>query len=446
MKKLSVEHDAKEILKLAIPAVMERLLLLLSSIISVMIVGKIGNQALVAVSMCNTIFDIVQALFLGLSVGATIQITKYVPLKDYQMTGTIAAQSVMLACCTGFLIACIFLTAGRNILQALFRNLTASAIEDCVHYLNICLWCLPFMGIDIALSSSMRGVGDARTPFYLTLIANGVQILLAIFFTFVLRIGFPGVAVAYLIARIVGAVLRIWAVFRPNHFPELSLRGRLCPDFTAIAGILHYGSATMVEQVMLQLGFLGMQLITSHIDTDTVGAYQIANSTINIVFAITFGFETAQLTLVGNRLGAHDDVEAWNLAKISAGMSELISCSVAAAMVVFSEAFLGLFSSDPEMIRNAKRILWVLAAFVPITSVFQSVSGALKVGGQAPLVLVLNLVGPWCIRIPLSYFLCVSMEMGWLGLMLGLFADYFFRAIFYFFAFIRRKWLHFEAA
>lgn len=441
MEKLPLQENTAEILKLAVPAALERLLLLFSGILGMMIAGKINNQTLVAVSMCNTIFDIVQAVFLGLSLGATIQITRFVSLKNHKMTGTIAAQSIVIACSVGIAVAGVFLGAGSNIIQALFKNLSDQVVADCVKYLNIGLWCLPFMGVDIALSSCMRAIGDAKTPFVMTMMANGVQILLAWVLTSIFKMGLVGMAIAFLIARITGAILRIVAISKRNRFPELSLKGNLRPQMTIIKNILRNGSVTMTEQLMLQLGFLGMQLITSHIDTDMVGAYQIANSTISIVYAITFGFETAQLILIGNRLSVYDNEGAWAIGKKSFFMTEIISCVIAGIMALFSGAFLRLFSDDPVMIENAKIILWILALLVPITSAYQGVTGALKVGGQAPVVLVLNLVGPWCIRIPLAYLLCVLRRMGLTGLMLGLFADYSFRAVFYLVTFYRKRWI-----
>ena len=47
MEKLPLQENTAEILKLAVPAALERLLLLFSGILGMMIAGKINNQTLI---------------------------------------------------------------------------------------------------------------------------------------------------------------------------------------------------------------------------------------------------------------------------------------------------------------------------------------------------------------------------------------------------------------
>ena len=445
MEQTSTEnkHILGELIRLAAPAAMERLLLLFSGLISMMIAGKIGGQTLVAVSMCNTLFDIIQAVFIGLSVGSTILITRNVGCGHMELPRRITAHSIGLNLFLGIGIMLTLVLLGKNIITVLFRNLTDAVIEQSVQYLRITVWCIPFIGIDVALSAAMRGIGDMKTPFYMTLIANAVQVMIGVLTVFVFQLGLTGSALAFMISRICGALLRVWAVFFTEKYPLLRIKQDVKPSMALLRQIMHYGTLTMAEQLMLQLGFLGMQLITSHIDTETVGAYQIANSAINLIFAVTFGFESAQITMIGRQIGANDRELAWKTAKLSFAAVEGLSALMAAAMILFSNAFLSLFSQDPLVLQNARMILRILALFIPITSVFQGTSGILKTGGKASTVLLLNLIGPWCIRIPLAYLLCVSLHMGITGLMIGLFADYFIRAVFYFLSFRSRKWLDF---
>lgn len=446
MEQTSTEnkHVLGELISLAVPAAMERLLLLFGGLISMMIAGNISGQTLVAVSMCNTLFDIIQAVFLGLSVGSTILITRDMGCKHLEMPRRIAVHSIGLNLLLGIGIMLIMAWFGEEIVTVLFRNLTDDVIVQAVRYLRITVWCIPFVGIDVALSAAMRGIGDMKTPFYMTLTANAVQVLTGLLTVFVFRLGLGGTALAFLISRVCGGLLRLWAVYFTGKYPLLRAKGDMSPSTALLKQIMRYGTLTMVEQLMLQLGFLGMQLITSHIDTEKVGAYQIANSAINLIFAVTFGFESAQITIIGRQIGAHDGARAWKTAKLSFAVVELGSTVMAAAMILFSDAFLSLFSHDPAVLQNARTILRVLALFIPVTSVFQGTSGILKTGGKASTVLLLNLIGPWCIRIPLAYLLCVPLNMGMTGLMIGLFADYSVRAIFYFLSFQSRGWLDFS--
>ena len=168
MEQTSTEnkHILGELIRLAAPAAMERLLLLFGGLISMMIAGKIGGQTLVAVSMCNTLFDIIQAVFIGLSVGSTILITRNVGCGHMELPRRITAHSIGLNLFLGIGIMLTLVLLGKNIITVLFRNLTDAVIEQSVQYLRITVWCIPFIGIDVALSAAMRGIGDMKTPFY----------------------------------------------------------------------------------------------------------------------------------------------------------------------------------------------------------------------------------------------------------------------------------------
>ena len=205
--------------------------------------------------------------------------------------------------------------------------------------------------------------------------------------------------------------------------------------------IFSLGGITMLEQFMLQVGFLGMQVITSHIGKEAIGAYQVANSTINLVYSVTFGFETAAVTLVGAHLGKGERKEAKSTAYNILYLAEGFTCVIGVILYVFSSEFMHLFSTDASLLTEGVYILHILILFIPVTSMFQGISGTLKTGGRAVVVLVLNIIGPWLIRIPLSYVLCVTLNMGVNGLMGGLFADYFVRALCYYINFKREKWL-----
>ena len=193
----------------------------------------------------------------------------------------------------------------------------------------------------------------------------------------------------------------------------------------------------MLEQFMLQIGFLGMQVITSHIGKEAIGAYQVANSTINLVYSITFGFETAAVTLVGALLGQNEKERARTEAKSILFLSEAVTCVAGVVLYIFSRQFMSVFSTDKTLVDAGIYILHILILFIPVTSMFQGISGTLKTGGRVVVVLVLNIVGPWMVRIPLAYILCVKCSMGINGLMGGLFADYLVRAICYYISFRR---------
>ena len=440
MVKISKE-SFKEIMTIAVPAAAEKLLLLFTGMVSMIIVGRLNSDTLVAVSMCNTIYGIIQAVFMGLSLGATIHIARQFGTNDKHAAENTMFHIIIINTAIGILFLFLLLFGGRSIIGMLFKNLDENVINLTFLFIEITLASVPFIGIDCAISASLRGTGNARLPLNLTIIVNVINIAIGYVTVHIIGIGIYGAALAFLISRTFGGLIRLFFVLNKKTDVELKLIGRHPFSFEKIKHIFSCGGITMLEQFMLQIGFLGMQVITSHIGKEAIGAYQVANSTINLLYSITFGFETAAVTLVGALLGQNEKERARTEAKSILFLSEAVTCVAGVVLYIFSRQFMSVFSTDKTLVDAGIYILHILILFIPVTSMFQGISGTLKTGGRVVVVLVLNIVGPWMVRIPLAYILCVKCSMGINGLMGGLFADYLVRAICYYISFRREKWL-----
>ncbi len=440
MQKIS-KNNFHDIMSITLPAAAEKLLLLFTGMVSMIIVGRQNSDILVAVSTCNTIYGIVQAVFMGLSLGATIHIARQFAARDTKKAESTMFHIILINTFIGVLFSLLLFFGGHEIIRLLFSRIDAKTVDLMVLFLKITLLSIPFIGIDCAISASLRGTGDARLPLELTIIVNIINIIVGYTAVHIFDMGIYGAAAAFLISRSFGGIVRLVLVMSRRAKTELKLNSVHKISFARIKMIFSLGGITMLEQFMLQVGFLGMQVITSHIGKEAIGAYQVANSTINLVYSVTFGFETAAVTLVGAHLGKGERKEAKSTAYNILYLAEGFTCVIGVILYVFSSEFMHLFSTDASLLTEGVYILHILILFIPVTSMFQGISGTLKTGGRAVVVLVLNIIGPWLIRIPLSYVLCVTLNMGVNGLMGGLFADYFVRALCYYINFKREKWL-----
>ena len=66
---------SEEIIKFTTYSIIERLLITLVNMISVIIIGRLGSAELSGISIANTIINILQAPFLAISTGAVISVS-----------------------------------------------------------------------------------------------------------------------------------------------------------------------------------------------------------------------------------------------------------------------------------------------------------------------------------------------------------------------------------
>lgn len=440
-QKLTVMKNIKSILKISVPAAFEQLLLIMTGVINMMIVGRINNDVLIAVSTCTQIFNIIQAVFTGLSVGAAVKIARSFYINKVSNAEKTMYHIVIINIVLGILFSTLLFFEGEPILSFLFSNVTEEIIVLMNKYIMITLMCIPFMGIDCAISASLRGAGDAKTPFLLTFVFDAVNVFLAYFFVYILKLGITGIALSFLVSKILVGISKLIMVSSQHIMTPIKLNISSGFSFTYASDIFSYGSITMIEQLSLQMSYLGMQIITTHISSIAMGAYQIANSTINIVYSITAGFEAAAITIVGSFLGKGDSNGARSSARSILFLTEFSSVLTGALMFIFSSQFMSLFSNDTELIGIGIKFLRILIIYIPLTSLFQGVAGTIKTGGKSFYILIFNTVGPWFIRLPFAYYLCVVRKMDIYGLMAALFLDYTFRAVLNFVIYKRNLWM-----
>jgi len=435
------KSSLKEISNIAVPASVEKSLLLLTSMISTIIVGRINSDTLVAVSMCNTLYTALQAIFIGLSIGATVHIARQYGVKDIEAAESTMFYIVMINAVIGVILSIILWIFGKDIICLLFNQLDDNVIKLALLFLKITLVSLPFMGIDFAISASLRGAGNAKLPLKLTLIVNVINIALAYFSVYVLGYGISGVAFAFLISRCLGGVIRLILVLNKRFDLELHIRKLHKFSIDKFTAIFSCGSVTMFEKFAIDMCFLGMTVITSHISKEAVGAYQLANNGLNIVYAITFGLENSAITVVGSYLGKKD----LKMAKISAGniffVTEAITCFIGLIFFIFAKPFISIFSTDNDMIKEGIKMLRLMVFTIPLTSIFQAITGTLKTGGKAIYVMIFGIASPWLVRIPTAYLLCVKCNLGIYGLVIGFASDYVVRSTAYMISYFRKSWL-----
>lgn len=458
-----------EVLSLALPAFLEKLLLTLVSLVSTVVIGKVvGSEAMSSLTVATTVTDILQSVFIGFGFGASIIIARN-ESHQRDFTNKATLNSIYLNAAFGLLLGTLCMLFLRGLLGFMFSSKTASVTEGAISYLYMILPFSAVASVDVAISSCFRGAHDAKTPFFVTAAVNAVNALCCIIFIGFLNMGIKGAAVSYIVSTLLGCIVRIMLLFHKKSV--IRLHGFHRPDFMLIKRILNASVASTLQAFFINFAFLGLQAVTSLISAVAMAGYQIANNILKLTYCITHGIEAAQITLVGNALSVNDKDASRLYSYKLLSTSEAVCFIWAIIMFVFARPLSGLFvaSGDSETLNSAVNLLRILCFTVPLTTYYQSSQGTLKVGGETGAIVLSSILGPWAIRIPLAYVLITSIENaslwnmvkgffsaiplispfaesvltnGITGLIAGLFADYIMRTLVYAFKLHKEKWLY----
>jgi putative MATE family efflux protein len=424
-----VERIRLEIWALAWPVILSFGLDSILGLASMLMVGRLGADAVGAVGLATQILGAVRAGIAAVGTGTVALVARYIGANDRDSAEEVLKQSVIFGVIVSTVIAIPVIIFARP-LMSLF-HVKGEMAEMGARYLQVVMLSEPFQGVFLMCASALRGAGDTRTPLWI----GGIIDVLAIFLNYVLifgRFGFPalgvdGSAVATLLAIAIGGVLFFYALSIDGMV--LNFRwSRMRPDFALGRRILGVGNPAAIEQLIIQFGFVAYVAFVARYGAKEVAAYFIGVRILALSFLPGFGFSAASATLVGQGLGAGDPEFSRKAGWESTGMAMVLMTALGLVFIVFARQIAALFIDDPQVIGYTTQFMYALAAAQPLMAIDWTITGALRGAGDSRFPLYGSLAGFYGCRllvtIIISYYGGNIVWIWW-----SLLADYVVRCI-----------------
>ena len=151
-----------------------------------------------------------------------------------------------------------------------------------------------------------------------------------------------------------------------------------------------------------------------------IAAYTIALRMIEFVFLPAWGLGNAAATLVGQNLGAGKPERAEKSVWQAAKYNTVFMTVLGAVFIVLAPRIVGLFSTDPEILRYGTNCLRIMGIGYPMYAVGMIVIQAINGAGDTRTPSFLNFICFWIVQIPLAYWLATSVGMGPNGVFLAI--------------------------
>src|SRR5260370_23762960 len=183
-----IERIRSEVWALACSVILSFGLDSILGLLSMLMVGRLGAEAVGAVGLATQILGGVGAGIAAVGTGTVALVARYIGANDRDSAEEVLKQSVVFGVLVSTIIAIPVIIFARP-LMGLFQ-VKGEMAEMGARYLQVVMLSEPFQGIFLMCASGLRGAGDTRTPLWI----GGVIAVLAIFFYFVLvflEIAFP---------------------------------------------------------------------------------------------------------------------------------------------------------------------------------------------------------------------------------------------------------------
>lgn len=394
--------------------------------VDTIIVGRfVGTQALAAVGATSAQISLITNFFVGLSTGATVILSQFYGANDRKGVEAALHTGIGLSLVLGVIITILGFSVGPSILR--LSKAPESCMEDALLYARIY-----FSGAIASMVYNMgagilRAMGDSKRPLIFLIITCFVNIVLDLFCVVVLKLGVAGAAIATVIAQAVSAVLVVGVLWcLPNGMCFRFHKIRM--DASLLRRILYIGIPAGLQFITFDLANLLIQSGINSFGDTTVAAWTAYTKTDALTWMISGAFGVSVTTFVGQNFGAQKYGRIRQSVWVCMGISVALVGALSAVMVASRHFILGIYSTDPEVIRiGAYVMLWT----VPFNAIFMPVevfAGTMRGTGYSvmPTVItcvcvclfrvlwVLIVVSRWrriellALAYPLSWVLCAT--------------------------------------
>lgn len=434
----------KSLCKIAVPVTLQSMLQASFSIVDQIMIGQLGETNISAVGLGSN-FSLIFSVVIG-AVGAVagILIAQFMGAEDKKEAW--CSFDVSLIC--GIMISALFLlAAGAFPLQILgLYTEDMSIINTGAVYFRIVAFSYIPMAVSNILSAWLRCREHATIPFLASFGAVAVNTGLNYLLIFG-KFGFPrmeikGAAIATLISQLFNLVFIVIGFVvcnrRDGDKPVLSLRFKKITIRDYLVMIM----PILVSEFLWSLGQNVESAVYGHLGTSNLAAYTLTGPIQGLIVGALSGLSAAAGVMVGKRLGRKEYDEAYAESKkiMYAGLAG--SVVVASLLILLAGVYTGLYRVDNSVKELGKILLIVFALYAPVKVENMILSGGIiRSGGNTKIIMVIDIVGTWCIGIPLCLLAAYVFRWGIIGVYALLTTEEIFRLAVALVIFRKRKWM-----
>jgi MATE family, multidrug efflux pump len=411
--------DLGEMLRLAIPAVVVQVGLMLMGVVDLIMVGHLDRRALAAVAVGNVYVFGTVVWGMGLMMVLDPIVSQAIGANDRVGVARGVQRGIVLSAVLTVPLTLINLP-GEWVLTLLRQS--PEIVPMAAQFTRATLPGLFAFLLFIVFRQTLQAMERMAPIVWTIVIANVVNLAL----NWVLiygKFGFPALGVvgsglATGLSRFVlagGLLFLAWRELRPTLIPWRRDAFELVPLTRMVAvGLpiavtmaLEYGAFAMVG---LMMGTLGVTQMAAH---------QVALNLASLTFMVPLGVAGAGAVLVGQAIGRGDPAGMRRAAGAALVLGVGFMTSTALIFLLVPAGLARIYSADLQVVALA-------AALIPLAGLFQVFDGtqAVAVGilrgaGDTKWPMVINVLGFWLVGVPISVWLGFYAGYGPLGLWWG---------------------------
>lgn len=350
----------RNILKIAVPAIVANITAPLMAMVDMAIVGHLGDAAFIAaIAVGGSLFNLLYWGFAFLRMGTSGMTAQAFGAGNGKLQWLLLSRAMTV----GFAMGLLMLILQRPLISMMIAFMdvdgsTASLVDE---YCTVCICGAPAMLMTYALTGWFIGRQDSRSPMWISIFTNMVNIAMSLLLVYVFKLSIKGVAAGTMIAQWSGFFLALAFVAKGNgsmNLPHIR-------EVVALKGLARFFRVNS-DIFLRTLCLIAVTLWFTRAGASQ-GTVMLSVNALLMQFFIIFsyfidGFAYAGEALAGRFLGAGDSGALRHAVKALFKWGAGIAVIFTMAYLLFGHNLIRLLSDDPQVLEAAEPYtLWIAA-------------------------------------------------------------------------------------
>ena len=403
-EQLGLKPIPQLLIQQAVPASIGILVMSLNILIDTVFVGQwIGPNAIAAINVVLPVSFFIGALGMAIGIGGSSIISRALGDQNIEKAlKTFGNQSTLTLLFTvGFVII------GLSFIETLiplFGGKGALYAPAKIYY-TIVLYGVPLLGFCMMGNNVVRAEGKPRYAMYAMMLPSVSNLTLDVVFIYIFDWGMAGAAWATTISYGVCALYLLY--YFNSSKSELHLqRTHFSLQKSIVQQIGALGSVTLARQAVVSIVVLLVNNILFRYGGETtVAVYAIISRSLMFALFPVLGITQGFLPIAGYNYGAKNFDRVREVINTTLLYATVLASIIFSFIMVFTEAFVTIFTNDPNVLAQTPEAMrWVFAA-TPIIGIQLIGAAYFQAIGKALPALLLTLTRQGFFLIPLVFIL-----------------------------------------
>lgn len=406
----------RQLVALMWPLLLEQLLAITVGLADSLMVATVGDAAISAVSLVDSISNLMIYIFSAMATGGAAVAGQYIGQRQKEDACNAGQQLIaLLGAVSIFFVALLYLFR-TQILTVMFGHIEPDVMAATNTYYLYVMASIPGIALYNGGAALFRTMSRSGVSLKVSLLMNGINVAGNAILIFGLGFDVAGVAIPTLVSRTVAAVVIVWLLFNEKLELHLSDIRAFRFEKRVMRNIFRIAIPSGVENGMFHFGRLILFSLISTFGTASITANAIGNTMGNFhVFAgqaICMGLTTVVSQCVG--AGAYDRARYY-MKKLTVA-TYAVMAFINITLILCIPLILRVYDVAPEAAVLAREVmlihggsailLWLPSFMIPYF---------LRAAGDATYTMVVSMLTMWLVRVLGAYVIGRYLGYGVVG-------------------------------